>query len=34
MVAIGTFLSFTLEVEITSRWPWQAQTDVGDQRSP
>jgi uncharacterized membrane protein len=34
MVAIGTFLSFTLEVEITSRWPWRAQTDVGDQRSP
>ncbi|MFP3899365.1 MAG: DUF1622 domain-containing protein [Acidimicrobiia bacterium] len=24
IVAIRTFLSFTLEVEITSRWPWQA----------
>ncbi|HEX6238599.1 MAG TPA: DUF1622 domain-containing protein [Acidimicrobiales bacterium] len=23
IVAIRTFLSFTLEVEITSRWPWQ-----------
>lgn len=25
IVAIRTFLSFTLEVEITSRWPWQAE---------
>jgi uncharacterized membrane protein len=24
IVAIRTFLSFTLEVEITGRWPWQA----------
>lgn len=24
IVAIRTFLSFTLEMEITSRWPWQA----------
>lgn len=23
VVAIRTFLSFTLEVEITGRWPWQ-----------
>ena len=23
IVAVRTFLSFTLEVEITSRWPWQ-----------
>lgn len=23
IVAIRTFLSFTLEVEITGRWPWQ-----------
>jgi uncharacterized membrane protein len=34
IVAIRTFLSFTLEVEITSRWPWQARPDVGDQHSP
>lgn len=27
IVAIRTFLSFTLEVEITSRWPWQAAPD-------
>jgi uncharacterized membrane protein len=26
IVLIRTFLSFTLEVEITGRWPWQAQT--------
>ncbi|HEX6421248.1 MAG TPA: DUF1622 domain-containing protein, partial [Acidimicrobiales bacterium] len=26
IVAIRTFLSFTLEVEITSRWPWQGDT--------
>ena len=24
IVAIRTFLSFTLELEITGRWPWQA----------
>lgn len=30
IVAIRTFLSFTLEVEITSRWPWQAANDTGD----
>lgn len=24
IVAVRTFLSMTLEVEITSRWPWQA----------
>ncbi len=24
IVAIRTFLSFTLEVEIAGRWPWQA----------
>lgn len=27
IVAIRTFLSFTLEVEITSRWPWQARPE-------
>lgn len=31
LVAIRTFLSFTLEVEITSRWPWQARPADGDQ---
>lgn len=25
IVAVRTFLSFTLEVELTSRWPWQRQ---------
>jgi len=24
IVAIRTFLSFSLEVELTARWPWQA----------
>lgn len=28
IVAIRTFLSFTLEVEITSRWPWQASSET------
>lgn len=32
IVAIRTFLSFTLEVEITSRWPWQAEPRTGDLR--
>lgn len=27
VVAIRTFLSFTLEVELTGRWPWQAAPD-------
>jgi uncharacterized membrane protein len=27
IVAIRTFLSFSLEVEITGRWPWQPRTD-------
>lgn len=36
IVALRTFLSFTLEVEITSRWPWQSPPDVpgGDPRVP
>jgi uncharacterized membrane protein len=25
IVAIRTFLSFTLETEVTGRWPWQAE---------
>jgi hypothetical protein len=28
IVAIRTFLSFSLEVELTGRWPWQARTAV------
>jgi uncharacterized membrane protein len=27
IVLIRTFLSFTLEVEINGRWPWQRRTD-------
>jgi uncharacterized membrane protein len=27
VVAIRTFLSFSLEVEISGRWPWQKRTD-------
>lgn len=26
IVAVRTFLSFTLEVEVTARWPWQKDT--------
>lgn len=29
IVAIRTFLSFTLELEITGRWPWGQRTDAG-----
>lgn len=29
IVAIRTFLSFTLEVELEGRWPWQAPRDQG-----
>ncbi|MGB6059247.1 MAG: DUF1622 domain-containing protein [Microthrixaceae bacterium] len=28
IVAIRTFLSFTLEMEISSRWPWQSDPDA------
>ncbi|EWT02574.1 hypothetical protein N865_02635 [Intrasporangium oryzae NRRL B-24470] len=28
IVAIRTFLSFSLELEITGRWPWQKDTDA------
>jgi uncharacterized membrane protein len=36
IVALRTFLSFTLEVEITSRWPWQGRPDTpgGDPQVP
>ena len=27
IVLVRTFLSFTLELEITGRWPWQAKPD-------
>jgi uncharacterized membrane protein len=29
IVAIRTFLSFTLELEVSGRWPWQRAHDVG-----
>ena len=29
LVVIRTFLSFSLELEITGRWPWQAGADGG-----
>jgi uncharacterized membrane protein len=28
LVVIRTFLSFSLELEITGRWPWQAAIDA------
>ena len=28
IVLIRTFLSFSLEVELTGRWPWQKSTTV------
>jgi uncharacterized membrane protein len=28
IVLIRTFLSFSLEVELTGRWPWQAETVI------
>jgi uncharacterized membrane protein len=30
IVAIRTFLSFSLELEITGRWPWQKKPRAGD----
>ncbi|TPG28278.1 DUF1622 domain-containing protein [Mycolicibacterium hodleri] len=30
IVAIRTFLSFSLELEITGRWPWQSQPRATD----
>lgn len=29
IVVIRTFLSFTLELEVSGRWPWQRAQDVG-----
>jgi uncharacterized membrane protein len=35
IVAIRTFLSFSLELEITGRWPWQkGAQNVGQKSSP
>ena len=31
IVVIRTFLSFSLELEITGRWPWQKKPDPGPQ---
>ena len=31
IVVIRTFLSFSLELEITGRWPWQKQSHPGDE---
>lgn len=33
IVAVRTFLSFTLEVELTGRWPWQSPTSREQGRS-
>ena len=30
IVAIRTFLSFTLELELSGRWPWQKHEDAAD----
>lgn len=34
IVLIRTFLSFTLEVELEGRWPWQHGTRAGDPGAP
>lgn len=34
IVLIRTFLSFSLELEITGRWPWQKTPERGADRSP
>lgn len=34
IVAIRTFLSFSLEVEIEGRWPWQRQRPVQEKQRP
>ena len=33
IVLIRTFLSFSLELEITGRWPWQKRRDQRDEQS-
>jgi uncharacterized membrane protein len=34
IVAIRTFLSFSLEVELTGRWPWQSRAGVPSADAP
>lgn len=34
IVLIRTFLSFSLELEITGRWPWQKEPDEDRERGP
>ena len=34
IVLIRTFLSFSLELEITGRWPWQKQSEGSSAASP
>jgi len=34
IVAIRTFLSFALELEVTGRWPWQPRTERPDAARP
>ena len=34
IVLVRTFLSFTLELELEGRWPWQARRDVEGQATP
>lgn len=31
VVAVRTFLSFTIDVEVNGRWPWQAESATGQQ---
>jgi uncharacterized membrane protein len=33
VVAIRIFLSFSLEVEITGKWPWQSDRESSDERA-
>jgi uncharacterized membrane protein len=34
IVLIRTFLSFSLELEITGRWPWQKEPHSGETAEP
>jgi uncharacterized membrane protein len=34
IVLIRTFLSFSLEVALTGRWPWEASSGAGTSRAP
>lgn len=34
IVAIRTFLSWSLELEISGRWPWQKEKDEGGEKEP